>query len=112
VAAHIVLEIEGWPEWYLSHCNFESSSQAKSDCPLFAYTKVRYPSRIDLSFHPGYSDDSMNWRCWLVKPAETHVVGVCAARTPLKAQRLVVRKSVPLAFEAPLEFELLGQSPD
>ena len=70
------------------------------------------PGRIHLSFHDGCGDDPLNWRCWLIRLAEGHVVGICAARTPLKAQRLVVRKVVPLAFEAPLEFELLGQSPD
>jgi 4'-phosphopantetheinyl transferase len=61
---------------------------------------------IGLSFHEGLNDDPLRWRFWLLDPAPTHLVAVCAER----AQRLTVRKVIPLVSEQPCEYRTLAQS--
>jgi 4'-phosphopantetheinyl transferase len=98
--------------WTLKEAYIKAIGKGLS-VPLDQFSfSLYYPGRIDLSFHEGSSENPLNWRCWLIKPADTHVVAVCAVRNSLNPERLVVRKVVPLAFEAPLEYELLARSPD
>ena len=66
--------------------------------------------RIGMSFHEGLNDDPKHWSCWLLRPAPKHIVAVCTERSTLRAQRISIRRVVPLVSEKIFECEVIAQS--
>jgi 4'-phosphopantetheinyl transferase len=75
----------------------------------FGFTLAE-PGLISLSFYEGVVDDPLKWRCWLMRPAPTYLVAICAERTPACAQRIVARRVVPFVSEELVACEMIAKT--
>ena len=71
-----------------------------------------YPddAAVAIAIEPELADDPQRWQLWQFQPSPQYLVAMCAERTGAEAPRVIVRQSVPMRSDEPLEPQFLRTS--
>jgi len=72
---------------------------------------LRAHQHVTFATRPSLEDPADRWRFWQFQVSPANMIAVCARRLADGPQKLVLRRVVPLASEAPLERTQLAESP-